>query len=215
MAAAEPSPSEPAPSGVPIPRDCRLLPPPSRAHGPGVSTPARTRLVLVPGWRSGGGIQRGGPGVLARAAAAEAACAPWRGWRWPEQRECDEAALPRCSARSQLTEPALSTPGGERRGRDLGRGGKRRELEGRRRRHPKSRGPTARSPRPAPAGAMVSRNRAPGQAGTLRTPRSTVLKLLPGAAGASVWGKAACHLLPPGARAEQDELGLRFLCSSG
>ena len=56
---------------------------------------------------------------------------------------------------------------------------------------------------------------APGRAGALRTPRSTVLKLLPGVASALVRGKAACHLLPPRARAEQDELGPRFLCSSG
>lgn len=58
VAAAEPSLSEPAPSGVPVPRDCRLLPPPSRAHGPGVSTPARARLVPVPRRRSGGGSER-------------------------------------------------------------------------------------------------------------------------------------------------------------
>lgn len=145
VAAAEPSPSEPAPSGIPGPRDCRLLPPPSRAHGPGVSTPARARLVPVPGRRSGGGSERGGPGERARAAAAGAACAPRRGWRWPEQRQCDEAALPRCSARRQLTALVRSTPGGEPWGRDLGRGGKRRGREGRRRLHPEYLGPPART----------------------------------------------------------------------
>lgn len=56
---------------------------------------------------------------------------------------------------------------------------------------------------------------APGRAGALRTPRSTVLKLLPGVASAWMRGKAACHLLPLRARAEQDELGPRFLCPSG
>lgn len=58
---------------------------------------------------------------------------------------------------------------------------------------------------------------APGRAGALRSPRSTVLKLLPGVASASMRGKAACHLLPQRerARAEQDVVGPRFLCSSG
>ncbi|MEJ1270413.1 hypothetical protein NN561_001239 [Cricetulus griseus] len=127
-----------------------------RAHGPGVSTPARARLVPVPGRSSGGGSERGGPGERARAAAAGAACAPRRGWRWPEQRECDEAALPRCSARRQLTALARSTPGGEPRGRDLGRGGKRRGREGKRRRHPESLGPPARTqPSPYSGGSHV------------------------------------------------------------
>lgn len=142
-----------------------------------------------------GASERSGPGERARAAAAGAACAPRRGWRWPEQRECDEAALPRCSARRQLTAPTRSTPGGEPRGRDLGRGGKSRGQEGRRRRHPESLGPLG----PHPVLILLRREprspgtaRRAGRAGALRTPRSTVLKLLPGAAGASVRGKAAC-----------------------
>lgn len=82
--------------------------------------------------------------------------------------------------------------------------------EGRRRRYPGSPRPPARTQSSPCAGGSHGLPKQRARTRALRTPRSTVLKLLPGAAGASVRGKAACHLLPPRARAEPDELGTQI-----
>lgn len=67
MAAAEPSPSEPAPSGVPVPRDCRLLPPPSRAR-----TGRASRLPRALDWsQSPGGEAEEGTSEAARGSGRE------------------------------------------------------------------------------------------------------------------------------------------------